>query len=388
MSLETLVTFRVEIPAGWDRLDWCQGKSFCLPVWALRQSGLSDCLESSGTIRLRPGLPVNDPQVAEAVRLHTAFTDKAPVSSRLPVSYQWVPPWLRSALASLLGRWQRRNTARWAAFPRWPLDLSADFLADVVDEPKPFAGGPTPVLLTHDLDSPEGLENLVRFFLDREEAVGARSTSYIVPCAWPIDRGLLVEVKERGHGLGVHGFDHGNRTAFVEPPERRQRLDSARFLWEQHGADGYRAPSLLRTRDLLHDLADRYRYDSSIPTSGGLFPVPNNGCASARPFRVEGIVEIPLSMPRDGSLRFLGHSPREIADLWIKCADEISASGGVVVLLTHCEARFSGSSAMLDAYRALPRPCGWLAAICLGDPGRGRPSRFTASEPEQRRFSA
>ena len=68
-----------------------------------------------------------------------------------------------------------------------------------------------------------------------------------------------------------------------------------------------------RTRALLRDLSGRYRYDTSIPTSGGLFPVPNNGCASARPFATEGMLELPLSMPRDGSLRFLGYSPGEIA---------------------------------------------------------------------------
>ena len=38
-------------------------------------------------------------------------------------------------------------------------------------------------------------------------------------------------------------------------------------------------------------------------------------------------------------------------DLWIECADLIARSGGVVVLLTHCERRFSGDAGMLDAYR-------------------------------------
>ncbi|MBY0429880.1 MAG: methyltransferase domain-containing protein, partial [Rhodospirillales bacterium] len=111
------------------------------------------------------------------------------------------------------------------------------------------------------------------------------------------------------------------------------------------------APSLLRTRPLLGELSRLYRYDSSIPTSGGLFPMPNNGCASARPFRLQGLWEIPLSMPRDGSLRFLGHSAREILAIWQRCAGLIAASGGVVMLLTHCEQRFSGNPAMLNAYR-------------------------------------
>ncbi|PYR06892.1 MAG: hypothetical protein DMG00_17695, partial [Acidobacteria bacterium] len=107
------------------------------------------------------------------------------------------------------------------------------------------------------------------------------------------------------------------------------------------------------TRALVRDVGERFAYDSSIPTSGGLFPVPNNGCASARPFVVEGALELPLSMPRDGSLRFLGYSAAEILQLWIDCAAAIARSGGVIVLLTHCERRFSGTSAMLDAYSRL-----------------------------------
>jgi hypothetical protein len=122
-------------------------------------------------------------------------------------------------------------------------------------------------------------------------------------------------------------------------------------LRERYGASGYRAPSLLRTPGLLRDLAEFYRYDSSIPTAGGLFPTPNNGCASARPFLVEGIAELPLSMPRDGSLRFLGYSPDQILKCWLDCARQIGRSGGVVVLLTHCERQFSGNPPMLAAYR-------------------------------------
>jgi hypothetical protein len=101
---------------------------------------------------------------------------------------------------------------------------------------------------------------------------------------------------------------------------------------------------------LLDGLADHYRYDSSVPTSGGLFPVPNNGCATARPFRIGKVWEIPLSMPRDGSLRFLGHNPSQILALWMDCADRIALSGGVVNLLTHCEDGFSGNSQMLGVY--------------------------------------
>ena len=70
----------------------------------------------------------------------------------------------------------------------------------------------------------------------------------------------------------MHGYDHSNLTLFAGSEERRRRVTAARPLIEQYGIIGYRAPSLLRTPELLEELATLYRYDSSIPTSGGLFP--------------------------------------------------------------------------------------------------------------------
>jgi peptidoglycan/xylan/chitin deacetylase (PgdA/CDA1 family) len=293
-----------------------------------------------------------DPIAAlDRLRLARAFTDVQPASSRLPFSYQSVPMGLRTLVGGVIGRLKRRQQNRWAAFPRYPIDLSADYLADLLGvAPSPFAAGATPVLLSHDLDTAEGLANAVALFAPLEEKYGARAASYIVPCAWPIDPGQLSELQRRGHEIGIHGFDHSNRTPYAGASERKMRLEAARPLIERYGITGYRAPSLVRTRPLLEDLAGLYRYDSSIPTSGGLFPVPNNGCASARSFMVCGIWEIPLSMPRDGSLRFLGYAPEEIFDIWCKSADLIARSGGVVSLLTHCEARFSGNAPMLKVY--------------------------------------
>jgi hypothetical protein len=329
-----------------------------LPESALAVTGLDQYTDSEGNLAIPKEIPCADGAAAETLRLRCAFTPSPPVSGRLPVSYRHVPGPLRRVLATALGRWQRGRESEWAAFPEWPLDLSADLLADI-SAPDVSAPSPIPVLLTHDIDSPDGLRNLVHRFLPIEEAVGARSTNYIVPCAWELDLGLLTEVHRRGHELGIHGFDHANRTPFAPSSERNVRLKAAVPLAERFDMRGYRAPSLLRTRELLSDLVDLYAYDSSIPTSGGPFPVPNNGCASARPFHIGGILEIPVSLPRDGSLRFLGLGPSEIFDTWKTCATRIARSRGVVVLLTHCEDHFSGTGAMLEHYGAF---VSWIAA--------------------------
>lgn len=344
------VPVRIASHAGRAAARWAEGLQFGLPRALLEQMQWIDRVCPGGDLPIGDGAAVISADEVRRVREHAAFTDAPPASARLPISYQRVPGWARSLVASVVGRRQRRRVGAWAAFPSWPLDLTADLIADLAAMPRADLGDRTPVLLTHDIDSPEGLKHLLVDFLPREEAAGARSTSYIVPCAWALDEQILGEIRRRGHELGVHGYDHSNRTPFAGGEERVRRLDAARPFIERYRAHGYRAPSLLRTRALMRDLAPRYAYDSSIPTSGGLFPVPNNGCATARPFIVEGIIEIPLSLPRDGSLRFLGYTPAEILRTWIDCADAIARSHGVVVLLTHCEARFSGNPRMLDAY--------------------------------------
>ena len=282
-----------------------------------------------------------------------AFTEYPPISARLPVGYHAVPARIRTLIASAIGRWNRHRVDRWASFPAWPIDLSADVLDDLRDDAQSNdrSARPAPVVITHDIDSPEGLANLTGPFLSLEEAVGARSTSYIVPCAWRVDDGRVREAIARGHEVGVHGFDHSNTTPFAAAIERARRLDAARGFADRYGAIGYRAPSLLRTRGLLQDIGVRYRYDSSIPTTGGLFPTPNNGCATARPFLVERTLELPVTLPRDGTLRFLGYTPDEIVRIWTDCAELVARARGVVVLLTHCERRFSGEARMLAAYR-------------------------------------
>jgi peptidoglycan/xylan/chitin deacetylase (PgdA/CDA1 family) len=341
------------LASGGDRphLAWAEGLQFTLPDALLARPALSGRVSATGDLDLPVG-PIGWTQTdAVTVRERAAFTDGRPFSSKLPFPYHRVPGRLRAGVAALLGRWGRRRPRDWAAFPNWPLDLTADFIADAAGETPVARDRTAPVVVSHDIDSAEGLSNLLKYFLPAEEAAGARSTNYVVPCGWPLDHAQLGEVAARGHETGIHGYDHANRTPFVSAEERARRLDAALPLVERYAVIGYRAPSLLRTRELLRDLRPHYRYDSSIPTSGGPFPVPNNGCATARPFVIEGMAEIPLTLPRDGSLRFLGHSSGEIARMWIECAETIARSGGIVTLLTHCERRFSGNAAMLDAYR-------------------------------------
>ena len=332
MQLERLTIQRRQLPA---LPAWADGKSFTVPKGLFKggQPPAEKCRE-----------------LAEQLKFLAIYTDAKPTSSRLPINYQRIPPSIRKLVATAVGRFQRSRKDRWAAFPNFPLDLTVDLLTDAGEEMTSISRKRHPVILSHDLDSPEGVDNFVDMFMDMEALYGATSTNYVVPCGWPVDLDKLDKIATAGHKLGIHGYDHSNTTPFLPAEERQKRLRQALPLIRRYGMKGYRAPSLLRTEELLGDLRDYYAYDSSVPTSGGLFPVPNNGCASARPFEIDGLWELPLSLPRDGSLQFMGYRPEQICKVWIECTEQIAASGGVAVLLTHCEKRFSGNPAMLLAY--------------------------------------
>lgn len=342
-----LATVTIDANRLGDRVGWAHGLTVKLP------KEVADAARDGATSA--EALSQAQREAAENLRLRRAFLSAPPASAKLPFNYRkiWGPA--RRGIAGVMGRAQRLTQNKWANFPGWPIDLSADVAADLVGSDTIRLPQPTPVMLTHDIDSPEGLLNLVNVFLPIEEQFGVRSASYIVPHAWPIDSTIIEDIVARGHEIGVHGYDHSNTTPFLAEQERRQRIAAGFAFAERFQGSGYRAPSLVRTRELIDDLALYYEYDSSIPTSGGPFPTANNGCATARPWRIvrrsgSEMWEIPLSLPRDGSLRFQGYAPDAIVKIWLDGANLLARAHGGVNLLTHCESSFSGNAPMLRAY--------------------------------------
>lgn len=346
--LQELIRLTVVDIAEHLHLEWAVGEQISLSKELAEKLGVI----SDNKLTLHSKLPELSRDIVQESCLRAAWISSPPSSSRLPFPYHWVPSHIRVVLAKAMGAYQKNRTSRWASYPNFPLDLTTDFLCDLVGGNTP-AQSHCPVILSHDLDSKEGLDNALQFFFPIEKSYGATSSNYIVPQKWKLDWAALDELVSQGHELGVHGYDHSNKTSYVNSGEMAARLNGAKELFDRYNIKGYRAPSLVRTPELLDALTAKYQYDSSIPTSGGLFPKANNGCASARPFGVNKIKVLPLSMPRDGSLIFLGFSPDEIVSIWKECATRIAKANGVVVLLTHCEHRFSGNYKMLAAYQQI-----------------------------------
>ena len=103
------------------------GLDVSLPV------SLLTALTGSATVvelDLRTVAPPPADGLPDDLRLRAAFTNDHPRSKLLPFSYQRVPPQIRWYIGRYLGSRLRTRRSEWARFPDWPLDLSADFVAD------------------------------------------------------------------------------------------------------------------------------------------------------------------------------------------------------------------------------------------------------------------
>jgi len=296
--LDSLQTIRVGQVRDRPNLAGAEGLSFCVPNEVVRRTGLDRRRTGAGEIIISGDTIAPDSIDCDKLRMRAAYTPQ-PVSSRLPFSYRRIPGWMRSLLATAMGRWHRSRTQRWAMFPQWPLDLSVDFLTDWNDMSGTVpAGGPTPVVLSHRFSTAgEGLRKHVRDFLPIEEEVGARSTNFVVPCSWPLDAGLLRELADRGHEIGVHGYDHSNLTPFAPDSERRR--PARRRERDHNRICGRRVPGALAVAVCrpAQRLGGAVSVRQQHPDVRRSVPTPNNGCATARPFRIGSILEIPLTLP-------------------------------------------------------------------------------------------
>jgi peptidoglycan/xylan/chitin deacetylase (PgdA/CDA1 family) len=288
-------------------------------------------------------------QILDELQTFKMYTQSVPMLSRLPWNYQIFPQPVRRLITIILKN--VKTSKNDSEFPSFPFDFSVDIIRYLYSENKK-QNKTTTVRLTHDIDNLESLMNLDKL-LDVESKYGFKSTNFIVPCKWNLDYGYLDSIFSAGFEIGIHGYNHGNKTPFLPPALIHKRMKKTQWFTEKYKILGYRAPSLMRTEKLLNILSEYFKYDSSIPSSGGSIPYANSGCATSKKFKVGKIIEMPISMPRDASLMFNGYKPRQILKVWLDTSEVIHQLGGDIVLLTHSDVIYSGNEEMSKIYNEL-----------------------------------
>jgi len=273
----------------------------------------------------------------------------------LPVPYHAiVPRRLRAPIKRLSGLLRGGMCA--GAYPRWPMEnwlmfLMALFPWSTPDRPWPgrreFA-----LVLSHDVESAEGVK-LAEEVAKVEADFGVKSTWFITGRFAGQARSLADRLKADGHEIGLHGVEHDMVLPFLSRADMEKRLDSCQSFIDDYDIKGFRSPALLRS-DLMYDvIGERFAYDSSVVDTGRLAPhACPTGCGTIFPFRRGRIPVVPITIPFDASLLFLGCKWHEMWGVWLEKVDFIQSEGGVAVMDTHPEPHFSGNPEGLDAYVA------------------------------------
>ena len=230
------------------------------------------------------------------------------------------------------------------AFPRWPLDRSADVLFERLlvlameamgTDRAPFIwfwpeGHQAAAILTHDVETTEG-RDFTPSLMDIDDAAGFRAAFQIVPeDRYDVPAGWVEAIRERGFEVNLHGLNHdGNlfasREAFLAQADR---INAYAEAW---GVRGFRSPSLYRNADWLGEL--HFAYDMSVPNVAR-YEAQLGGCCTVMPYFLPGgMLELPLTMSEDYTLfHILGdYSTR----LWQRQAAEILAGHGLITILVH-----------------------------------------------------
>lgn len=284
---------------------------------------------------------------------------KRPIYTFLPFHYHKIP--FRIFIARLITL-LRSKLSKEEHNAEWPVEGEADVIRGVFlnslnlikklkvkdfwPEKKKFA-----VALTHDIDTKHGFRN-IGMFSGAEERKGFRSTWFLVGSYYKKDYNKLDELVKKGHEIGLHGYNHDNKIAYLPLNKIERRLEKCREFTGRYCVKGFRSPSLLNSKNLEKALGKYFSYDSTVPTNERYMADSDySGCGSAFPYFKEGILEIPISLPMDSSLLFLNWDTGSIFNLWVKKLEWIRAIGGVAVLNVHPEPHFSGNKKMLDLYK-------------------------------------
>jgi predicted glycosyltransferase/peptidoglycan/xylan/chitin deacetylase (PgdA/CDA1 family) len=214
----------------------------------------------------------------------------------------------------------------------WPIDKTS------AAPPANWQGWPEgkkfALILTHDVETKEGLENC-RALMDIDEKHGFRSSFNFVAGDYEVPEELLHEISTRGFEAGIHGLHHtGN--IFRSRKVFEEHATKINQYMKQWNVVGFRSPSMYHNLEWLHEL--KIDYDASTFDTDPFEPQPD-GVGTIFPFWVngnsnqKGYVELPYTLPQD-FLLFILMRQKNI-DIWKKKLDWIAENGGMALFISH-----------------------------------------------------
>ncbi|HZO59536.1 MAG TPA: hypothetical protein VFB51_07585 [Solirubrobacterales bacterium] len=291
---------------------------------------------------------------------------------RLKQLYYLLKPLMPRPLQLGLQRVNARRRLQSVEFPAWPEDatltrllgaLMAERMRAADVDSVPFVGfwphGSTWAwCLTHDVETEAGqvqLESMAAV----EEAHGVRSSWNFVPERYPVDRGRMEALRDRGHEIGVHGLQHSGKL-FSSRSEFEWRCRKINGYVQEWGAAGFRSPATYRNPFWLPEID--VDYDSSFMDNATLEP-QRGGVCSAYPYMLsERMVELPITLPMDHTL--INILRTDVVPAFASKREWIRRQSGLAVALFHPD--YNTSREAIGRYGAViddlqDTPGGWYA---------------------------
>ena len=221
-------------------------------------------------------------------------------------------------------------------------------------------------VLTHDVEDADG-QKFIPAVADLEEEFGFRSSFNFVPERYPVDWGLLDDLRQRGFEIGIHGLKHDGKL-FSSRKEFERRAARINQYLREFDAVGFRAPLTHRHPEWMQSLD--IEYDLSFFDADPFEPIPG-GTMNVYPFFIGHFVELPYTLVQDYTLTAVlnQHTP----NLWLDKVEFLREVHGMVLLNSHPDylrspesfriysAFLSAMHIQNDAWHALPRDvaCWW-----------------------------
>lgn len=251
--------------------------------------------------------------------------------------YYLLRPLIPIVLRQLLQR--KRNTGM-DIEPEWylPKAFIEDFRKSIKSDLESFGDEafihPWPnrnrfaTVLTHDVETSDGFATVDRL-AKLEESKGFRSSWHFVPHKYPLDDGLLRDLVDRGHEVGIHGYNHDGKL-FASKQVFQRRLPRINAAIQKYSATGFRAPMVHRNLDWIEKLD--LEYDASCFDIDPFQAMPG-GVGSIWPFFKGKMVELPYTLPQDHTL-FVAMHEKSI-DTWKNKIDFLREWSGMALSITH-----------------------------------------------------
>ena len=272
--------------------------------------------------------------------LHERYRDPGAGSWARNAYYTLKPLLPRRAQLALRRTYAPRQARR--AFPAWPIEpvlverCERELLTRVRAAPERRVAlvNPWPrrhrfaAILTHDVEGPAGIENVLRV-IELERSYGFVSSWNFVAEWYPIPDGLFDAVRAAGCEIGLHGIRHDGRL-FRDRSHFEAELSRIAHYARAWQAVGFRSPATHRNAEWMAELP--VDYDSSFPDTDPFEPMAG-GCCSILPFFFGDVVELPITLVQDHTLFEILREPG--IDRWIDKSAWIMRHHGLVNIIVH-----------------------------------------------------